>query len=147
VTLTVTDSTGATNTKTGSVTVTNTSSGGGSINGVFTNSKQVVINDNATITSSIAVSGISGNAPSNLKVHANITHNWSGDLTIEIIAPNGAYAVLQNPDYDNDGNINTTWTVNASSVPANGTWKLEVIDNDPQYYGDYGTLNNWSLTF
>jgi xanthomonalisin len=147
VTLTVTDSTGATNTKTGSVTVTSTSSGGGSSNGVFTNSKQAVINDNATITSSIAVSGISGNAPSNLKVHANITHNWSGDLTIEIIAPNGAYAVLQNPDYDNDGNINTTWTVNASSVPANGTWKLEVIDNDPQYYGDYGTLNNWSLTF
>jgi xanthomonalisin len=147
VTLTVTDSTGATNIKTGSVTVSSTSSGGGSSNGVFTNSKQVVINDNATITSSIAVSGISGNAPSNLKVHANITHNWSGDLTIEIIAPNGAYAVLQNPDYDNDGNINTTWTVNASSVPANGTWKLEVIDNDPQYYGDYGTLNNWSLTF
>jgi pseudomonalisin/xanthomonalisin len=93
------------------------------------------------------VSGLPGNAPSTLKVHASITHNWSGDLTIELIAPNGAYAVLQNPDYGNDGNINTTWTVNASSVPANGTWKLKVIDNDPQYYGDYGTLNNWSLTF
>jgi xanthomonalisin len=145
VTLTVTDSTGATNTKTGSVTVTS-SSGGGS-NGVFSNNKAVVINDNATITSSIAVSGISGNAPSNLKVHATITHNWSGDLTIEVVAPNGSYAVLQNPDYDNDGNINTTWTVNASSVSANGTWKLKVIDNDPEYYGDYGTLNSWSLTF
>jgi pseudomonalisin/xanthomonalisin len=107
----------------------------------------VVINDNATITSSIAVSGRSGNAPSTLKVSANITHNWSGDLTIELIAPNGAYAILQNPDYGDDGNINTTWTVNASSVPANGTWKLKVIDNDPQYYGDYGTLNSWSLTF
>jgi xanthomonalisin len=141
----VTDSTGATNTKTGSVTVTS-SSGGGS-NGVFSNNKAVVINDNATITSSIAVSGISGNAPSNLKVHATITHNWSGDLTIEVVAPNGSYAVLQNPDYDNDGNINTTWTVNASSVSANGTWKLKVIDNDPEYYGDYGTLNSWSLTF
>ncbi|GFZ88159.1 protease pro-enzyme activation domain-containing protein [Dyella caseinilytica] len=147
VTLTVTDSTGAANTKTGSVTVTSTSSGGGSSNGVFSSNKSVVINDNATITSSIAVTGVSGNAPSNLKVHASITHNWSGDLTVEIIAPNGAYAVLQNPDYDNDGNINTTWTVNASSISANGTWKLKVIDNDPEYYGDYGTLNNWSLTF
>lgn len=144
VTLTVTDSTGATNTKSSSVTV---SSGSGGTGTVFSNTKQVVINDNATITSSIAVSGLSGNAPSTLKVHASITHNWSGDLTIELVAPNGSYAVLQNPDYDNDGNINTTWTVNASSVPANGTWKLKIIDNDPQYYGDYGTLNNWSLTF
>jgi xanthomonalisin len=144
VTLTVTDNTGATNTKSASVTVSSSSGGTGN---VFSNTKQVVINDNATITSSIAVSGLSGNASSTLKVHASITHNWSGDLTIELIAPNGAYAVLQNPDYGNDGNINTTWTVNASSVPANGTWKLKVIDNDPQYYGDYGTLNNWSLTF
>ncbi|GLQ97841.1 protease pro-enzyme activation domain-containing protein [Dyella mobilis] len=148
VTLTVTDSTGATNTKTGSVTVTSSSTGGGgSTSGVFSNNKAVAINDNATITSSIAVTGISGNAPTNLQIHANITHNWSGDLTIEIVAPNGAYAVLQNPDYGDDGNINTTWTVNASSVTANGTWKLKVIDNDPEYYGDYGTLNSWSVTF
>jgi xanthomonalisin len=147
VTLKVTDSTGATSTKSGSVTVTSSSGGGGGSSGVFSNTKAVVINDNATISSSIAVSGITGNAPSNLKVHASITHNWSGDLTIEVIAPNGSTAVLQNPDYDDDGNINTTWTVNASSVSANGTWKLKVIDNDPEYYGDYGTLNNWSLTF
>ncbi|MFC3653137.1 protease pro-enzyme activation domain-containing protein [Dyella humi] len=144
VTLTVTDNTGATSTKSASVTV---SSSSGGTSHVFSNTKQVVINDNATITSSIAVSGLSGNASTTLKVHASVTHNWSGDLTIELIAPNGAYAVLQNPDYGNDGNINTTWTVNASSVPANGTWKLKVIDNDPQYYGDYGTLNSWNLTF
>ncbi|WP_279236714.1 protease pro-enzyme activation domain-containing protein [Dyella sp. RRB7] len=147
VTLTVTDSTGATNTKTASVTVTS-GSGGGSGNGaVFSNTKAVTIGDNATITSSIAVTGESGNAPSNLQVHANIKHNWSGDLTIELIAPNGSTTVLQQPDYDDDGNINTTWTVNASSVPANGTWKLKIIDNDPEYYGDSGKLNSWSLTF
>ncbi|WP_158628821.1 protease pro-enzyme activation domain-containing protein [Dyella choica] len=145
VTLTVTDNTGATSSKSGSVTVSSSSSGG--TGGVFSNNKPVVINDNATVTSSIAVSGLSGNASATLKVHANITHNWSGDLTIELVAPNGAYAVLQNPDYGDDGNINTTWTVNASSVPANGTWKLKVIDNDPQYYGDYGTLSSWSLGF
>lgn len=144
VSLTVTDNTGASNTKTASVTVT--SSGGGS-GGVFSNNSSMTIGDNATISSTIAVTGQAGNAPSNLKVHASITHNWSGDLTIEIVAPNGAYAVLQNPDYGDDGNIDTTWTVNASSVPANGTWKLKIIDNDPQYYGDDGTLNNWSLTF
>jgi len=146
VTLTVTDSTGATNTKTGLVTVTS-STGGGNSTGVFTNTKAVAIGDNATISSSIRVTGESGNAPPTLKVHANITHNWSGDLTIEIIAPNGKSAVLRQPDYNDDGNINATWSVNASSVTANGTWKLKVIDNDPWYLGDKGSLNNWSLSF
>jgi pseudomonalisin/xanthomonalisin len=63
-----------------------------------------------------------------------------------LYAPNGAYAVLQYPDYGNDGNIDTTCDVNTSSVQSNGTWKLKVIDYDP-WYRDYGTLNGWSLTF
>jgi pseudomonalisin len=143
VSLTVTDNTGATSTASNAVTVS--SSGGGS--GVFSNNTPVTIKDNATITSNIAVTGESGNAPSNLQVHVNITHNWSGDLELVLFAPNGDYAILQQPNYENNGNINKTFTVNASSVKGNGTWKLEVIDNDPDYYGDYGTLNNWSLTF
>ena len=142
VSLAVTDNTGASNSTSQSVTVSSSSG-----SGVFSNNTPVVINDNATITSSIAVTGESGNAPSNLKVHVNITHNWSGDLEIVLFAPNGDYAILQQPNYENNGNINKTFTVNASSVKGNGTWKLEVIDNDPEYYGDYGTLNNWSLTF
>ncbi|WP_266160473.1 protease pro-enzyme activation domain-containing protein [Dyella silvatica] len=140
VTLTVTDSKGATNTKTASVVVT-------SNGGVFSNSTPVNIDDNATITSNISVSGQSGNASSTLKVSANITHNWSGDLEIDLIAPDGSTYVLQQPDYNDDGNINTTWTVNASSNVANGTWQLQVIDNDSWYSGDQGTLNSWKLSF
>ena len=120
---------------------------GGSSGGTFSNSNAMAIGDNVTVTSTIAVSGLSGNGPSSLKVAANISHNWSGDLTIQLIAPDGSTTVLQNPDYNNDGDINTSWTVDASSMPANGTWQLQVIDNDPQYYGDSGTLNSWSLSF
>ena len=141
VSLKVTDNTGATSTKSGSVTVTAPSGG------TFSNNTKKAINDNATITSNISVTGEPGAAPATLQVHVNITHNWSGDLEIDLVAPNGAYAVLQSPDYNDDGNINTTYTVNASSVQGNGTWKLRVIDNDPWYSGDYGTLNSWSLTF
>jgi serine protease len=144
VTETVKDNTGATNSKTASVTVSSSGGGGG---GTFSNKTKKAINDNATITSNISVTGEPGAAPSTLQVHVNITHNWSGDLEIDLVAPNGAYAVLQSPDYNDDGNINKTWTVNASSVQGNGTWKLRVIDNDPWYSGDYGTLNSWSLTF
>ncbi|MBE1159394.1 PKD domain-containing protein [Dyella acidiphila] len=144
VSLQVTDNTGASNSTSQSVTV---SSGGGS-GGTFSNNTPVTIKDDATVTSSIPVTGESGNAPSNLQVHANITHNWSGDLEIIVYAPSGDYAILQQPNYENNGNINKTWTVNASGEKANGTWKLKVIDDD--IYGDggdHGTLNSWSVTF
>ncbi len=142
VSLTVTDSAGATNTTTQSVTVTATTSS--LFNSVDT---PVTINDNATINDNIAVSGVSGNAPATLQVHVDITHNWSGDLEIDLIAPDGTLYTLQSPNYNNNGNIVTTFTVNASSNVAAGTWQLQVIDNDPNYYGDAGTLNSWSLQF
>jgi pseudomonalisin/xanthomonalisin len=146
VTETVTDGLGNTNSKSESVTVSSGSTPPPP-SGVFSNNTAKTIADNVTITSNIKVTGEPGAAPSTLKVHVNITHNWSGDLEVVLYAPNGASAVLQQPDYNDDGNINTTWTVNASSVQGNGTWKLKVIDNDPYYYGDSGKLNNWSLTF
>lgn len=142
VTLTVTDSNGKTNANTQSVTV---AAGGGG--GVFSNDKSVHIGDDATINSSISVTGQSGSAPSNLKVHVSIAHNWSGDLAISLVGPNGKKIALQNPDYNDDGNIDKTYTVNASSIPGNGTWKLRVLDDDPWYTGDDGTLNSWSITF
>ena len=40
----------------------------------------------------------------------------------------------------------STWTVDASSVNGNGTWKLVVTDHDP-WFGDYGKLTGWSMTF
>ncbi|WP_426702188.1 protease pro-enzyme activation domain-containing protein [Rhodanobacter sp. Col0626] len=144
VSLKVTDSTGATNTKSQQVTV---SAGGSTGGNVFSNTTPVAIGDNATITSSIAVSGIAGNASKTLKIHASITHNKSGDLQVKIIAPNGASAVLKSPTYSGGSNIDTTWTVDASGVAANGTWKLQVVDYDLFRSGDKGTLNNWNLTF
>jgi pseudomonalisin/xanthomonalisin len=94
------------------------------------------------------VTGEAGAAPADLSVHVTINHNWSGDLEIELVAPNGSYAILQYPDYNNDGNINSTYDVNASSVSGNGTWKLKVIDDNVWGDGgDYGTLTGWSMTF
>jgi hypothetical protein len=143
VTETVSDSaSGKTSSKT--VPVVAVASGG---NSVFSNNTPISIGDNATITSSITVSGRSGNASSALKVHVSITHNWSGDLTITLIGPNGSQTVLQSPDYNDDGNIDTTYTIDASATSANGTWQLQVSDDDGGFPGDSGTLNNWSLSF
>ncbi len=41
-------------------------------------------------------------------------------------------------------NINETYTVDASSEVANGTWRLRVNDNAAQ---DTGKIDSWSLQF
>ncbi|WP_336923693.1 proprotein convertase P-domain-containing protein, partial [Streptomyces sp. JWR5-1] len=113
--------------------------------GYFENTNDVTIYDNRTVESPIAVSGMSGNGPSDLKVAVDIKHTYIGDLKVEIVAPNGASAVLK--DFGAGGsadNINQTYTVNASGVAANGTWKLRVTDN---YWYDSGKIDAWSLQF
>ncbi|MGW3713667.1 S8 family serine peptidase [Streptomyces albogriseolus] len=112
---------------------------------VFTNSTNVNIPDNTTVASSIAVTGISGNAPASLKIGVDIKHTYRGDLKIEIVAPNGVAAVLKNTSTsDSADNVIATYTVDASGVVASGTWKLRVTD---AYAGDTGYIDSWSLTF
>ncbi len=112
---------------------------------VFTNSTDVTIVDNATVSSSIAVTGRTGNAPSALKVDVDIRHTWRGDLVIDLVAPDGTVRNLKaSSSSDSTDNVITTYTVDASSEVANGTWKLQVRDVAS---GDTGYINSWSLTF
>ncbi|MEU0084121.1 S8 family peptidase [Streptomyces sp. NPDC006274] len=111
----------------------------------FENTADYAINDNATVESPVTVSGISGNAPSNLAVEVKIQHTYIGDLRVQLVAPDGTAYTLK--DYGTGGSsddINTTYTVNASSEAANGTWKLRVSDN---YYWDTGKIDSWALQF
>jgi serine protease len=119
---------------------------GGSTGGTtFTSTSAVSIPDNGSaIESSIAVSGRSGNAPSALQVGVDITHTYRGDLVIDLVAPDGSTYRLKSSSSDSADNVSTTYTVNASSETANGTWKLRVQDTAAQ---DTGRLNSWKLTF
>ena len=110
----------------------------------FTNETDFPVNDNTTIESPITVTGIPGNAPATLQVEVNITHTYIGDLVVTLVAPDGSLYVLHNRAGGSADNIVTTYTVNASSEVANGTWKLRVSD---QANIDVGTLNVWSLVF
>lgn len=119
--------------------------GGTPTGNVFTNAADVNILDNTTVTSSIPVSGVGGYAPTALKIDVDIRHTYRGDLKVEIVAPNGASALLKDfSTSDSADNVITTYTVDASSVLADGTWKLRVTDN---YSGDTGYIASWSLTF
>ncbi|WP_282694932.1 M28 family metallopeptidase [Streptomyces sp. CC208A] len=112
---------------------------------VFENTADVSIPDNgAAVTSSVTVTGISGNAPSNLAVGVDIVHTWIGDLVVDLIAPDGSVYNLHNRSGGSADNIKQTYTVNASSEVANGVWKLRVQDKASY---DTGYINSFKLTF
>ncbi|MET8076925.1 M4 family metallopeptidase [Streptomyces sp. NPDC005303] len=120
--------------------------GGGGGGTSFESTTDVSIPDNgAAVNSPITVSGRTGNAPSNLAVTVDIVHTYIGDLRVQLIAPDGtAYTLKAYGTGGSTDNLNTTYTVNASSEVANGTWQLRVQDNAAQ---DTGYINGWKLTF
>ncbi|WP_235567611.1 proprotein convertase P-domain-containing protein [Lysobacter sp. Root96] len=140
VTLTVTDDDGATNTKTATVTV--------NASGVqtYTNGTDVSIPDNnATgVSSSIVVSGRTGNAPSNTSISVNIVHPYKGDLIVDLIAPDGSVYNIHNRSGGSADNVTGTFIKDLSSEALNGTWKLRAADRAG---ADVGYIDTWSITF
>jgi subtilisin family serine protease len=111
----------------------------------FENTADYPISDYATVESPITVSGVPGNAPSSLAVSVNIVHTYIGDLRVQLIAPDGtAYTLKSYGTGGSADNIDTTYTVNAFSEVAGGTWKLRVSDNAAQ---DVGRIDSWALQF
>ncbi|WP_432057168.1 S8 family peptidase [Streptomyces sp. bgisy022] len=111
----------------------------------FENTTGVTIGDRSTVESPVTVSGIAGNAPSDLSVEVDISHTYIGDLRVQLIAPDGtAYTLKSYGTGGSADDIRTTYTVDASSETANGTWKLRVSDNA---WWDSGRLNSWALQF
>ncbi|MEU3651847.1 S8 family peptidase [Streptomyces sp. NPDC032161] len=111
----------------------------------FENATAYTIRDNSTVESPITVSGVSGNAPATLGVPVNITHTWIGDLKIDLVAPDGSvYNLKASGTGGSSDDVVTTYSVDASSEVANGTWKLRVTDNAA---GDTGRINSWGLQF
>ncbi|MFD7678262.1 proprotein convertase P-domain-containing protein, partial [Streptomyces sp. NPDC060187] len=100
---------------------------------------------NGMLTSQITVDGVTGKAPRVLRVYVGATHERIGDLKIDLVAPDGrSYSIKPATLTEPEGTLSTTYTVDASNSPANGTWKLlvsDVADNNR------GFLTAWSLGF
>ncbi|WTD05031.1 proprotein convertase P-domain-containing protein [Streptomyces albidoflavus] len=101
------------------------------------------IPDASTLTSEIAVKGVEGKASAALQVKVDLTHEWLGDLKIDLIDPAGTAYPLK-PTSATDEPLPDVYSVNASSSPANGTWNLRIRDSSE---GAVGTLKAWSLNF
>ncbi len=111
----------------------------------FENTTNVSIPDNApAVSSPLVVSGVAGNAPATLRVGVDIKHTFRGDLIVDLLAPDGTVYNLHNRTGGSADNLIATFTVNASSEVANGTWRLRVRDAAAI---DTGFIDAWNLTF
>lgn len=105
----------------------------------------VPVLDQTTAESPLQVHGQSGYAPTNLAVGVDVQHTHRGNLVLSLVTPNNSVYPLENiADSDSNDHVFKTYTVNASTHIANGTWKLRVQDIAS---GNVGTINAWNLTF
>ena len=109
----------------------------------FTNKNDVPIPDNGpAVNSAVLVHGRgTAKASATTKVTVAIHHTYVGDLTLSLQAPDGTVYPLPHAGGSGDS-IETTWTIDASSETANGTWRL-VADDD--YNVDVGHIDSWVL--
>ncbi|HEY0448512.1 S8 family peptidase [Actinophytocola sp.] len=107
-----------------------------------TNGTNYTINDNATVSSPISISGCTGNGGAAATVEVHIVHTYIGDLVVDVVAPDGSVYNLHNRAGGSADNINQTYTVNLSSEAANGTWNLRVRDAASL---DTGYIDSWTL--
>ncbi|MFE5812964.1 M4 family metallopeptidase [Streptomyces sp. NPDC056479] len=134
VTITVTDSTGATASDTFSWQIAY----------VYANTTRVDIPDNgAAVESPVTITGRDGNAAATTTVYVNIIHTYRGDLTVDLVGPNGTVYPLLNRSGGSADNVDQTFTVDASAQPLNGTWTLRVQDRASI---DVGYIARWTLT-
>jgi subtilisin family serine protease len=107
-----------------------------------TNGNDVAIPDLSTVSSSITISGCTGNASGTSSIEVHIVHTYIGDLVVDLIAPDGSVYNLHNRAGGSANDINQTYTRNLSSESANGTWTLRVRDAAAI---DVGRIDSWTL--
>ncbi|KAA0935048.1 M4 family metallopeptidase [Streptomyces apricus] len=141
-----------TTTGTSEVTVTVTDSTGSSVSETFewrvaliyANSTRVDIPDNgAAVESPVTITGRPGNASATTEVYVKIVHTYRGDLTVDLVGPDGTVYSLLNRSGGSADNVDQTFTVNASAQPVEGTWKLRVRDVAAI---DVGYIQQWRIT-
>ncbi|MFD4637771.1 S8 family serine peptidase [Lentzea sp. NPDC058436] len=113
--------------------------------GPGTNGDDVSIPDTGTaVSSSVTISGCTGNSTASATVKVDINHTYTGDLAIDLVSPSGKTYVLKKAGgASSSAGVHETYTVDLSSEARNGTWKLQVKD---VYTYDTGNIDTWTLT-
>ncbi|MGX5201822.1 endonuclease [Aliikangiella sp. IMCC44632] len=108
--------------------------------GYFENIEPLAIPDKKKVSSIINVDYAS--VETTAVVSVNISHEYRGDISIKLIAPDGSKYKLKRKNRRDDGqNIIETYSVDINCDTV-GEWKLKIKDH---FRKDTGTLNSWSL--
>ncbi|MFF3611659.1 M4 family metallopeptidase [Streptomyces sp. NPDC002580] len=111
---------------------------------VYANGTRVDIPDaGAAVESPVTITGRPGNASATTEVYVDIVHTYRGDLTVDLVGPDGTAYSLLNRSGGSADNVDQTFTVNASAQPVDGTWKLRVRDLASI---DVGYIRQWRIT-
>ncbi|ANZ40839.1 serine protease [Lentzea guizhouensis] len=113
--------------------------------GPGTNGDDVSIPDTGTaVSSSVTISGCTGNSTASATVKVDINHTYTGDLAIDLVSPSGrSYVLKKAGGTSSSAGIHETYTVDLSAEARNGTWKLQVTD---VWSYDTGNIDSWTLT-
>ena len=133
----------------------------------FTNSTSFAISDFTTVASPITTSGLTGDLV-DINVEINITHTYTADLVISLIAPSGNSILLSDTRGGSGQNYTATifddeaaTNIASGSAPFTGSFQpeemLSLLDNeDPnglwqlsvedQFGGDTGTIDSWTIS-
>ena len=106
-----------------------------------TRSPHLTILDLATVSDTITVPD--SETATSVSVDVDITHNYIGDLKIDLIAPDGTSRTLHDNSGSGTNNIDKSYAPLFGSIPISGVWTLQIHDN---YDADPGVLNSWTLT-
>jgi subtilisin-like proprotein convertase family protein len=87
-----------------------------------------------------------------LRIPVEITHEWRGDVVIDLTSPSGTTVRLKDSGIDPATDVIETYPLTALPVDSLaafngestlGTWRLDVSDEGPE---DVGTLLSWGIT-
>ena len=105
-----------------------------------TRSPNLTIPDLATVSDTITVPD--SETATSVSVEVDITHNYIGDLKIDIIAPDGTSITLHDNSGGSTDNIDQPYAPLFGSIPISGVWTLQIHDRTAP---DPGVLNSWTL--
>ncbi|WP_235869871.1 M20/M25/M40 family metallo-hydrolase [Veronia nyctiphanis] len=109
---------------------------------IFENTTHYDIPDNSPsgITSEIIVDK---SLPSiSASVRVNIQHTYIGDLSIDVLAPNGDVFPLHSNTGGSADDIEKSYSIDIKGIDTKGNWQLRVVDS-AQY--DVGKILSWSM--
>ena len=98
-----------------------------------------------TATSTITVSGLSGNAPATLAVDVDIKHTYRGDLVVDLIAPDGTAYHLQQPQRRQRRQRDQD--LHRQRLLGGRERRLDAYASPTGARSDVGQIDKWSLQF